>query len=97
MSRLTAANWLIGLFPIFRNGKSVYISSHLIPKAGALAIVTNVGMGVAVDAEASDRRTMLRRTAKALGSDIPKLVSSLRSCPQATVAKRAPGRERYKP
>ena len=76
------------------SGKSLLELSPSTPKEGRFAIVTNAGLD-AVDAagvrcaKACWTKRLLR-TAKSCGSDAPTLVSSRRSNPSATVA-RKPG------
>jgi hypothetical protein len=66
------------------------MTSRPVPKEGRFAIVTNAGRD-AVDASGATDESAELRTAKSCGPDTPTLVSSLRSNPQATVAKE-PGR-----
>ena len=71
------------IFVSFRR-KSYLCSLHPVPGRGALAIVTNVGMGCGgregVERNSLRGRTMFLRTAKPCGPDAPTLASSWRRC-----------------
>jgi hypothetical protein len=74
----------------FSEAQSSLCDCHPVPSEGRFAIVTDAGRD-AVDADALEDERRVTRTAKTCGPDTPTLVSSLRSNPQATVA-RKPGR-----
>ena len=69
---------------------------HPVPPGGALANVINVGAGCDGREGAGDGRCRSGRASRVVLISL-KLVSSLRSFPQATVAQSSPGRSRSKP
>ena len=77
----------------FRNSKSIYSPSHSVPLRGALANIINVGAGCGGRKGARDGRGWSGRASRVALTSL-KLVSSLRSFPQATVAQLSPGRSR---
>src|SRR5665213_199859 len=85
------------IFISFRPKSPAY-NGRLIPHEGALAIVTNVGMGCGGRRCAFDEQRR-SRTAKSCGPDAPMLASSRAevSARRRWQQSRSPGRARYKP